>query len=179
MRKWLAAAVISLVSAPSSRQIYFLSFRYLCDHLQTLKIVPRVPLSPLYLLFPLHRPFFCPFSIVIILTLSSLCSLSSCSSPPVLTLLLFFPLALIIPPPRHLTTDNHPRRKGGKNPQVLSAATAAIHCKIVNEGKRLIAPPLSPSLLFSSFPPLSVNTASYSWCFLKGEKTQLHLNAPF
>lgn len=41
-------------------------------------------------------------------------------------------------------------------------------------------PSLSPSLpFFPSFPPLSVSAFSYSWCFLKGEKTQLHLNAPF
>lgn len=41
-------------------------------------------------------------------------------------------------------------------------------------------PSLSPSLPFPpSFPPLSVSAFSYSWCFLKGEKTQLHLNAPF
>lgn len=141
--------------------VWFLSFAFPGYHLQSLTLASLLSLSPSYLLST--TPLISPSSIVLLFELhppfSSACPLllsssssTSSSFPPGLCALSLCSV-VIVPPPGHLTADNHRRRKKErKKAQFLSAATAAIHCRIVNEGERLIAPPslfLSPSPLFS------------------------------
>lgn len=136
------------------------------------------PFAPYRLLFQSPRPFPLPPAfrlssspnVPIFLHPRLLCPLCLCS-------------VVIIPPPGHLTADNRPRRKKKKKKrkeaQFLSAATAAIHCRVVNGEINSKAPPHPLLLFFPPSPPLSVNAASYSWCCRKSEKrTHLNFNAP-
>lgn len=142
---------LSLVAFSS----FILSFMYPCYHLQSLTILPLVSLpSNSHCLLhisslPFPNPFFSPSSIILsMLPFFPACTVSSSSSFPPWLCPLYLCSVVIIPPPSHLTADNHPRRKR-KKAEFLSAATAAIHCRVVNERDRLIATPsLSPYLLF-------------------------------
>lgn len=148
MKIKVSVALISSVISPSF--LYF-SVRYPYCHLQSLPSLPLLLILVVFFISFLYSvlssflpPSFSYFTFIL-----------SCPPlvPPPLSGCVLSPSALLwsyLHPGTWLQLITREERK--KKAQFLSAATAAIHCRVVNEGERLIAPPsLSPSLLFPPF----------------------------